>query len=237
MNKLTAALLVGIAGSIPVFASSPAHAGPIVPEFTLNYDQLLAPGAMFKVNDKVYYDFKLDVASNGLNYWNRKTGGNFDAVYMIRTLDNDMTSFSAGGLNISVATPATPLTVTYSYQVKIDPAGRQYKDFNTGGTFVGNGSSPMFSGKLEAKKADMTSLGMSMYTYPTANMGNTASIDKMYTGPISFSGTLTLNKQVRVTAFTDTLTQIPVPGPLPIVGATAAFGFSRKLRRRVSSLA
>lgn len=33
------------------------------------------------------------------------------------------------------------------------------------------------------------------------------------------------------------ITQQPVPGPLPILGASVAFGFSRKLRQRVKSVA
>ncbi len=38
-----------------------------------------------------------------------------------------------------------------------------------------------------------------------------------------------------LTGFTQTITQFekpPVPGPLPLLGAGAAFGFSRRLRRR-----
>jgi hypothetical protein len=35
--------------------------------------------------------------------------------------------------------------------------------------------------------------------------------------------------------FTDTLIQQVVPGPLPILGAAAAFGYSRRLRKRLST--
>ncbi|MEB3243210.1 MAG: hypothetical protein VKO44_06190, partial [Cyanobacteriota bacterium] len=31
----------------------------------------------------------------------------------------------------------------------------------------------------------------------------------------------------------NTVTQQPVPGPLPLLGAATMFGFSRKLRRRI----
>jgi len=38
-------------------------------------------------------------------------------------------------------------------------------------------------------------------------------------------------------SFGDTYTQAAVPGPLPLLGAGIAFGFSRKLRRRINSSA
>jgi len=38
-------------------------------------------------------------------------------------------------------------------------------------------------------------------------------------------------------SFGDTYTQDAVPGPLPLLGAGIAFGFSRKLRRRISTSA
>lgn len=41
----------------------------------------------------------------------------------------------------------------------------------------------------------------------------------------------------QVTGITNTFMSAPVPGPLPVLGAGAAFGFSRKLRRRIKASA
>lgn len=40
----------------------------------------------------------------------------------------------------------------------------------------------------------------------------------------------------QITGITNTFMSTPVPGPLPLLGAGAAFGFSRKLRRRIKSV-
>lgn len=53
--------------------------------------------------------------------------------------------------------------------------------------------------------------------------------------PYDFTGTLEINPGTKVTAWNLTITQ--TPGPLPILGAGAAFGISRKLRRRIKSVA
>jgi hypothetical protein len=44
--------------------------------------------------------------------------------------------------------------------------------------------------------------------------------------------------QASLTSITNAWTQrrVGVPGPLPIIGAGVAFGFSRRLRRRISLL-
>lgn len=56
----------------------------------------------------------------------------------------------------------------------------------------------------------------------------------------AFTSTLTVTSNT-VTQFQDTVSQRPngtsVPGPLPLLGAGAAFGFSRKLRRRIKVVA
>lgn len=54
--------------------------------------------------------------------------------------------------------------------------------------------------------------------------------------PYDFTGILEItNANTTVTAWNLTITQ--TPGPLPILGAGAAFGVSRKLRRRIKSVA
>ena len=53
-----------------------------------------------------------------------------------------------------------------------------------------------------------------------------------------FGNTLTLSGPLYLTyKYDDGIVAPPVPGPLPIVGAGLAFGFSRKVRRRIQSSA
>lgn len=73
-------------------------------------------------------------------------------------------------------------------------------------------------------------------SFPT--LGQSATTPKLSFNPnvtsSTFSNTLyASNSGQGVTQFANRLEQ-KVPGPLPILGAGAAFGFSRKLRRRVS---
>jgi hypothetical protein len=49
-----------------------------------------------------------------------------------------------------------------------------------------------------------------------------------------FSAMIALDGGATVSSWTNTISQ--TPGPLPILGAGAAFGFSRKLRRRIKSV-
>jgi hypothetical protein len=62
----------------------------------------------------------------------------------------------------------------------------------------------------------INSYGVAYSVSPTGLVGGAA-------GNTNFSGKISLEYQY-------------VPGPLPILGATAAFGWSRRLRRRISKL-
>jgi hypothetical protein len=58
----------------------------------------------------------------------------------------------------------------------------------------------------------------------------------------TFTSTLQVNAGTSVTSFTSAILQQPprssqVPGPLPLLGAGAAFGFSRRIRSRIKAAA
>lgn len=58
-------------------------------------------------------------------------------------------------------------------------------------------------------------------------------------GPLTMAATIGVTTG-QLTQFVDSYEQepkIPVPGPLPLLGAGAAFGFTRKLRKRISASA
>ncbi|MFZ0407373.1 MAG: hypothetical protein WAM11_04585 [Cyanobium sp.] len=54
---------------------------------------------------------------------------------------------------------------------------------------------------------------------------------------LSVLDTYTVGPTSSLTSFTNTFQQTEVPGPLPLVGAGMAFGFSRKLRNRIKTSA
>jgi hypothetical protein len=72
-------------------------------------------------------------------------------------------------------------------------------------------------------------------------VGNLVTYVPTIGGPVDFSGTINVTSG-RMDVITDTLAQQVItppsatPGPLPILGAAAAFGSVRKLRRFSSAL-
>lgn len=97
----------------------------------------------------------------------------------------------------------------------------------TGGTsFISKYIVEVTSGEkiLAANGNTYTGMGMVM---PDLNY---IDMDPIY----EFSAMIQLDAGATVSSWTNTISQ--TPGPLPILGAGAAFGFSRKLRRRIKSV-
>jgi hypothetical protein len=119
--------------------------------------------------------------------------------------------------------------ISYSYDVAIVGSTKKFKLFETSATTVG--LSQDIEKSLEAnppgassKVTQLNGGGTARYAYATP-----------VAGPLTFSGTIKVNSGV-LTSFTDIISQTtapPVPGPLPVLGAAAAFGYSRKLRSRI----
>jgi hypothetical protein len=65
-------------------------------------------------------------------------------------------------------------------------------------------------------------------------LGSTNGFSGFSAGLADFGTTFTGNNQAPTTIYGNAF-NVPVPGPLPLFGAAAAFGWSRKLRRRVSA--
>jgi hypothetical protein len=53
---------------------------------------------------------------------------------------------------------------------------------------------------------------------------------------VSSTITNSWNSPLGMNQMGNTVTQQPVPGPLPLLGAATMFGFSRKLRRRIQTV-
>jgi hypothetical protein len=137
----------------------------------------------------------------------------------------------------------TSNSYTYTYQVALNSTavvGTTFGAFSTGITTSQTRGTQNFS-----KVLSTTSATNPASTSATASRNNASVIvaDPVdfagaNIGPVVFKGSVTRTAG-RVDVITDSFslvdpnTDIPTPGPLPILGAGAAFGMSRKLRRRI----
>lgn len=135
-------------------------------------------------------------------------------------------TFSASGLNFGAGSVAT-----YSYTVAIAPGNPDatFLGYRTGAT-----TSDLFTPLASTKTLTGTPTGDTSTAINETN-GNVVLYSPTIGGPVVFTGSINVTGG-RMDVFTDTLAQqIVVPGPLPILGAAAAFGYSRRLRKRLST--
>jgi hypothetical protein len=166
-----------------------------------------------EIGDKIYSDFSFTNLSSGVFTF---TMGGADHT------------FSGTGLNFTDTT--TPFS--YSYKVSITGAipGQEFTKFNTNAAGSSTGSALGFTKTLVAQSLTSTATATTSGNTPTFTAGTV--------GPITFQGNLSLTGG-KIDQFTDSLSQkfadpAAVPSPVPFLGAAAAFGFSRKLRRRIT---
>jgi hypothetical protein len=177
---------------------------------------------------------------------------NFDGLEFLPTDTMTFTTFGPGGkfhqFQYNFTPPVeSPFVGTFSYRVSITPAG-----LALGNTFEKIQAN--ITGSTEGIGSFLTTVTTDEGTTPiTASSSNVApgvnpSADAffgpgvttaLFTQSFNLAG-VGANSSI-VNSLGVTLTQnVPtnqVPGPLPILGAGAAFGFSRKLRRRVRQAA
>jgi hypothetical protein len=136
--------------------------------------------------------------------------------------------FKTHALNVSNVNGIDLSSAFFNYTVSVDPisplfinkwrASAEPSGFDPGYTLATNGVSSVFSypapGGPTLNIANVTTLAFA----------NTLTVDPGKDGPISFTNTIAQ-------------TEATVPGPLPLLGAGAAFGFSRKLRVRIKTAA
>jgi hypothetical protein len=162
------------------------------------------------VGDKRYYGFEYDGPTAQLSI--AENSNTQHTVTISRSGGLTATKF-----NYSVAIlPASPTPFLKSWQT--DTAGAiSPNDYTVGVNWTNDGL---------ASPITLTFAG------PPIN-GNSSSGLQNFDANVNMSTTThAITNGATVTAITDTITQ-QVPGPLPILGAGAAFGFSRQLRRRV----
>jgi len=167
------------------------------------------------IGDKVYSGFSFTGLSQG--------GFNF-------TKSGADHTFSGSGLNF------TGSNFSYSYTVSLfnPPVGQEFFKYNT------NAAGSATLSPLAFVKDLTTPL-------PTNSTANESAPGNIVTFPAGTVSALTFTSNLsrtggKIDTITDTLTQkigeplSTVPGPLPILGAGAAFGFSRRLRNRIKQL-
>lgn len=218
--KVSAGLLLGLSGALAFLSFTPAKAGPNPPlstcaPFGQSLQSLLTSGGCSR-GDKNFLFSVADYISGNL-------------------APNDV------GISITEAGDA--------YTVNINANGRWLGTGSIGYTVEVNNTSTDLLATLTG--AQQTSVPMSTFTGNTTATGTNpgtcgsstpvtawscASTPLSYPfGVFTSKVTNSWNAPSGLTQISNTITQRPVPGPLPILGAAAALRVSRTLRRRTSA--
>ena len=210
---IAAALAAPVAFSSPSFALTSCAPGGIAAYLALGSTGCTS-------GDKIYSDFSF-------------TGFNTGTTNLSITDSGPQHTFSASGLNFGAST-----TASYSYTVAIAPGNpnASFLGYRTGAT-----TSDVFTPLASTKTLTGTPNGDTS-TAINETSGNVVFYSPTIGGPVTFTGAINVTSG-RMGVFTDSLVQqintppppSSVPGPLPILGVAAAFGYSRRLRKRVST--
>jgi hypothetical protein len=164
-----------------------------------------------KVADKVFSNFLF-------------TGFEASSTFSVTALAEQHT-FSASGLNFTPGDVAS-----YSYLVTLTDGSFGIQAYRTSAT-SSEVTLPLVGTKtLTGNPAGITS------TAVDTTIGNAVLYPSVESGPVAFTGTINVTGG-RMDVFTDSISQAlkpeasATPGPLPILGAAAAFGSVRKLRK------
>jgi hypothetical protein len=204
---IAAALAAPVAFSSPSIAQSACVVGTITA-----YAALGSTGCIS--GDKIYSDFSFT--------------GFADTSALSVTDDGQQHTFSASGLNFGGGT-----TASYSYTVAIADGNpnASFLAYRTGAT-----TSDVFNPLVGTKTLTGTPNG-GVSTSTNDVVGNLVTYTPTIGGPVAFTGSINVTGG-RMDVFTDTVVQevltpqeTATPGPLPILGAAAAFGSVRKLRK------
>jgi hypothetical protein len=187
------------------------------------------PGFACTIGDKIYSNFSY---SSVLNQYGPSFSSGIDPT--------DQFSFSTIGpgglihnLNVQSLNSFINSKVTLTYDVTVVGSSNVLNTYS--GNITGDNAT-LWAMSLAATNAASPSLTQGPPVYPGLNQSATTptlSFNPNVTSTTFTSTLLADPNGAGVTQFSNRLTQA-VPGPLPILGAGAAFGFSRKLRRRVN---
>ena len=198
-------------------SATPAHAIQSCGTGTWSLAEISAAGFTCQQADKIYSDFSFTGFTGTPNF-------QFTSTSFMGT---DTHTFQGSGVDLTSS-------ASYSYKIAVDTVmSPDYKiaSFFTSATTQGFGVSKTLTDEFNNTVTSLDGSQSSTYSgtpYPKV-------------GPIAYSSNLDPGTAGIIYNFTDTHTQIqvlpPVPGPLPVVGAAAAFGYSRQIRRRLKKAA
>jgi hypothetical protein len=221
MKKFALSASIFAASTLSFGIISPANAAPCMGFYSIS--QLTTPGFSCDIGDKEYSGF------TGFSGFAPGSGFTF-------TQNGKSHTFQGTGLNANVG------TYTYGFTVALfnPPAGQAFKSFITDASGSDTGSGFTYN-KTLASNAPDTGSSMSSNA-ATGNMSDfTTPYPSGQIAPVTFSATINVLTGT-LTGTTDSVNQqlngtSEVPGPLPLLGAGAAFGFSRRLRSRIKIVA
>jgi hypothetical protein len=172
------------------------------------------------VTDKVFSNFSF-------------TGFNASSIFSVTASGDPLVdaqhTFSASGLNFTPGAVAS-----YSYLVTIgNPPEFGFAAYRTSATSSEQTEPLMGTKTLTGNPAGTGITSEAVNT----TIGNVVPYPAAEPGPVAFTGTINVDGG-RMDVFTDSISQTRIrteasatPGPLPILGAAAAFGSVRKLRK------
>jgi hypothetical protein len=217
-SNLALAATFGVGATLLAAAPSQAQVctgdGTATASFSLAF-YAANPGLTCTVGDKTYSDFtitgfnSLDPAQNVVNISESGVGG---------------LQHTIGMMNTSGWTSAVN---TFNYTVTVTTPGAFLHQWaaTAGGSIIGSD----WETTVAATNSSPSPIG------PIDGAFSTAGAPSTFNGmPLSSDFTNTFDVTTQFTSFDNSLTQ-KVPGPLPILGAGAVFGFSRKLRNRIKT--
>lgn len=219
------ALVASFAAGLSVFHAAPSQAGVCTGDGTSNGSFALSlittdPTLTCKIGDKTYSNFSYtgfvssDPAQNVVNMSESGVGGLQHTIGMMNT--SGWTS----------ASNTFNYTITYSGS---DPLVVLDK-------WAATSSSSIIGSGWDTTVAASNSAPSPVNGSGAFSTSGTPSVFNPNTKSSAFTNTFTVTNQ-GFTSFDNSLIQKQVPGPLSILGAGAAFGFSRKLRNRIKSAA
>lgn len=212
----SAVMLLGLSGAIGLMASPPAQAGPTPPFPTCvngSLDTFLNKGCSRGDKNFVFGTYLGDLLADEVNVLISGSGNS----YTINITPNSFwTGTGALDYTVEVNSRSTDLLATLSGAMSTSEPQSTF----TGNT-TATGTNPGTCGSAVAVTS--WSCASSPLTYPF--------------GVITTKVTNTWNSPRGLNSISNTIRQQPVPGPLPLLGAGAAYGFSRKLRQRIKTTA
>lgn len=205
---LKSSIAIGITSAIGLLGSNPAYAQFMGCGTSSAGGLITSLPTSCIVGDKLYSNFSTNI-----------TGLVFVSISQNAGQQHSLTVASAGGLNAS----ASPATFNYTI-TSIGPYDLLTWQTDTQGAIAPNNyvNTTAFTNDASGNSPVNLVYGNASIS-PQPFLANTTTSDVTH----SITGYMT------TTGFTDTVVQ--TPGPLAILGAGTAFGFSRRLRRRITT--